>query len=513
VAAVSASVRARGRRDDLTTRRRAHVPSRRRSCSSATPMTCRSASPASWAASTPRSPTPRPRWRSRWRGSSRSDHADVVSGSGCVRRRRPASSAASTRTASTGAIARFVELLRETCPDLVVHAGAATPGPIICPPNTAVVQVRIGEVNRVLGTDLVADDLPRLLDPIGFTVSGSGDAHGGTAVVAPDSTEEIDVIEEVARHYGYDRLGKASRSRRCTASSVVRQQRRRRLREVLLGLGISEAMPNPFLAPDTLAKAGLDGSGDPDHQPTRRRGERAAHVAASGAAPRRCLQRVAPATGVALFEIGHVYPPGEGELPGEYEALTVVLAGQEAPSAMAVWREIAAALGAGARIDQSKVPAGLHATRSATLQAGREPLGAVGEVAPEVLAPSSRRTGRDRRADLDQMPRPRTQAGAVEADEPVSRRATSTSRSSLGGDRCRPRSRQGDPSGGGQPARRPRPVRRLPGRTRRGGNALARLSGAAPGVRSQPDRRRHRRCPPGRRGRDDQARCPAAKLR
>ena len=28
-----------------------------------------------------------------------------------------------------------------------------------------------------------------------------------------------------------------------------------------------------------------------------------------------------------LFEIGHVYPPGDGELPDEYEALCVVLAG------------------------------------------------------------------------------------------------------------------------------------------------------------------------------------------
>src|SRR5690606_29868488 len=79
------------------------------------------------------------------------------------------------------------------------------------------------------------------------------------------------------------------------------------------------------------------------------------------------------------------YPPGTGELPDEYEALCVVLAGEAAPAAMAVWREIAAALGVGARIDQTRVPAGLHATRSATLQAGKEPTGAVGEVDPAVL--------------------------------------------------------------------------------------------------------------------------------
>ena len=88
---------------------------------------------------------------------------------------------------------------------------------------------------------------------------------------------------------------------------------------------------------------------------------------------------------MALFEVGHVYPPGPGELPDEYEALGVVLAGEEAPAAIAVWREIAAAMGVGARIDQGRVPAGLHPTRSATLAAGRDPIGAVGEVAPEVL--------------------------------------------------------------------------------------------------------------------------------
>ena len=52
---------------------------------------------------------------------------------------------------------------------------------------------------------------------------------------------------------------------------------------------------------------------------------------------------------------------------------------------MEVWRELSAALGVGARIDQSKPPAGLHPTRSAMLQAGKDPLGGVGEVHPGVL--------------------------------------------------------------------------------------------------------------------------------
>jgi phenylalanyl-tRNA synthetase beta chain len=284
------------------------------------------------------------------------------------------------------AIARFVELLSETCPDLTVHAGAVDARSEHLPAEDRRVDVRISAVNRILGTDLVADDLPPLLDPIGFTVSGAGDTR---SVVLPswrlDSTEEIDVIEEVARHFGYDRLGKNVPQSVVHGELSVRQHRRRLTREVLLGLGISEAMPNPFLAPDTLARAGLPAEALRITNPLVTEESVLRTSLRPGLLRAIAYNESHRRTGVALFEIGHVYPPAEGELPGEYEALTVVLAGREAPAAIAVWRELAAALGAGARIDQSKVPPGLHATRSATLQAGRDPLGAVGEVAPDVL--------------------------------------------------------------------------------------------------------------------------------
>ena len=80
-----------------------------------------------------------------------------------------------------------------------------------------------------------------------------------------------------------------------------------------------------------------------------------------------------------------------------------MLAGEEAPAAIAVWREIAAAMDVGARIDQSVVPAGLHPTRSATLVAGRDAIGAVGEVAPEVLEAFGI-TGRVAVVELDLRP-------------------------------------------------------------------------------------------------------------
>ncbi|WP_040494901.1 phenylalanine--tRNA ligase subunit beta [Ilumatobacter nonamiensis] len=285
------------------------------------------------------------------------------------------------------AVARFAELLSETCPDLVVHAGAVDARSEHLPAEQRTAEVRISNVNRILGTDLSADDLPSLLDPIGYTVSGSGDTR---TVALPtwrlDSTAEVDVIEEVGRHYGYARLGSRVPKSSDHGGLTVRQQRRRVLRDVLLGLGISEAMPNPFLAPDTLAKAGLDAQSIAITNPLVSDESVLRTSLRPGLLRSIAFNESHRRTGARLFEIGHVYPPGDGELPGEFEALAVVLAGHDAPAAMAVWREITAALGGGARIDQARVPAGLHATRSATLQAGKEPLGAVGEVAPEVLA-------------------------------------------------------------------------------------------------------------------------------
>ena len=193
--------------------------------------------------------------------------------------------------------------------------------------------VRITQVNRILGTAL---DCRR---PPGAARSDRvhgrrGD--GDTRRVAlpswrPDSEDEIDVVEEVARHYGYERIGKTVPKSIVHGRLSATQQRRRQLRDVLLGLGISEAMPNPFLAPDTLAKAGLDSAALTISNPlvaeesVLRTSLRPGllHAIAFNESHRR--------PGVALFEIGHVYPPGDGELPDEYEALCVVLAGRDAP--------------------------------------------------------------------------------------------------------------------------------------------------------------------------------------
>jgi phenylalanyl-tRNA synthetase beta chain len=282
------------------------------------------------------------------------------------------------------AIARFVELLQLTCPDLVVHQGMVDAQSADLP-VAPVIDVRVDRVNALLGTSLTGEQIASLIEGLGFTSTGTDPLRVEVPSWRSDCTIEVDITEEVARQYGYGKIGKTVPKSAMHGHLSPVQVRRRRIRNVLLGLGINEAMPNPFLADDDLTRAGVAGP--------------ALRIVNSLVAEESILRTtLRPGLlkavafneshrrpGVELFEIGHVYPPGETELPDEFEQLAVVLAGRDATAAMEVWRELSTAMGFGARVDQSKPPAGLHPTRSATLSLGRDTIGVVGEVHPDVL--------------------------------------------------------------------------------------------------------------------------------
>jgi len=156
------------------------------------------------------------------------------------------------------AIARFVELLKLTCPDLVVHQGMVdAQSPQL--PVPAVIDVRVDRVNALLGTSLSSEQIVSLIGGLGFVATGTDPLRVEVPSWRPDCTLEVDITEEVARQFGYGKIGKTvpKSAMHCHLSPV--QVRRRRVRNVLLGLGINEAMPNPFLADDDLRRAGING--------------------------------------------------------------------------------------------------------------------------------------------------------------------------------------------------------------------------------------------------------------
>jgi phenylalanyl-tRNA synthetase beta chain len=187
-----------------------------------------------------------------------------------------------------------------------------------------------------------------------------------------------------------------------------RQLERRRLRSLMVGRGLSEAMPMPFLAPGDLERCGLPGDGIEIANPLVAEESILRTSLLPGLVKALGTNAARRNTGVALWEIGHVFrrpsgeaegndvppeteaptgdAPGETPLPDEREVLAVALGGRDATEAVHEWRAVAEVLRLeGVEVRNGAVP-GLHPTRAATLvDASGQLVGSLGEVDPAVL--------------------------------------------------------------------------------------------------------------------------------
>lgn len=304
-------------------------------------------------------------------------------------------------------------------------------------PRPVRVKLRTARLNTILGSSLDDGDIASYLRPIGFEVepSGSGVLDVTVPTFRPDTTREVDVIEEVARHHGYQSLPRRMRRAPQVGLLSERQRARRRIREALAHTGAHEAWTASLISPADHERIGIGTEAvlvsnplSPDESALRRSLMPGLLRALSFNLNRR-------QSALRLFEIGNVFPPPD---PGRVSAamehgdpsLTVVderelagllLAGpdDDAKSAAASWMAIAETIGIDhVELDQRPGPtdqhaassrerltwgSGLHPTRHArmVLRSGRlsgAALGEVGEIDPEVLSsfgidPAHRRVG------------------------------------------------------------------------------------------------------------------------
>ena len=250
------------------------------------------------------------------------------------------------------------------------------------------VRVRSQRVNSILGTDLSTDEMTALLEPIGFACETGGDVQDFEVSIPSwriDSAAEVDVIEEVGRLYGFSNIARTVPVTEQAGALTPQQQDRRRIRALLVGMGITEAMPLPFLAPGDLARAGLSDDGITVTNPLVAEESIMRTSLRPGLLKAVAYNAARRTNGVSLFEIGRVNPGGGGDLPEEREHLAVILAGQEATAATTLWRRLARHL---AVADPGVVNGpvdGLHPGRSGQVLAAGSPVGALGEIDPLVL--------------------------------------------------------------------------------------------------------------------------------
>ena len=257
-------------------------------------------------------------------------------------------------------------------------------------PERPRIEVRTARLNAVLGTDLTTSEIAGYLEPIGFICETTGVPDVQSVLVPsfrPDTWTETDIAEEVARHHGYGKIPRTLPAAITAGSLSPRQQERRLIRQVLVGLGIDEALPMPFLAPGEL-----EATASPTNAVTITNPLAAEESVLRTSLRPGLLKTIAyneshRATAARLFELSKVFRAKDDpkSLPDEPEYLAVALAGSDAREAVGVWRVLAEALAVvDDRLEQVAVP-GLHPTRSANIVIGDGIVGAVGEIDPGVL--------------------------------------------------------------------------------------------------------------------------------
>jgi phenylalanyl-tRNA synthetase beta chain len=291
------------------------------------------------------------------------------------------------------AIARFIEIVSMTCPDLVVESfDDVRAGPAVA----RVIELRTARTNLVLGTSLDDAQIAALLQGIGFEVAAAQPGVASVTVPSwrPDCEAEINVIEEVGRHYGYANIERRVPISPHVGALTPMQKDRRAVRRVLSALSIHEAWTPTLIAEDDLERTGLPSD---------------AVALANPMAVEESILRTSLIPGllralkynanhrspdVRLFETGHVFtrPRPRQVTPYEREHLAVVLAGDgdDARSAVRVLDALVERLGtnpAAVALESASDIAGMHPTRSARIMATgtRVPFGAVGEIDPGVL--------------------------------------------------------------------------------------------------------------------------------
>jgi phenylalanyl-tRNA synthetase beta chain len=204
-------------------------------------------------------------------------------------------------------------------------------------PHDPVITVRPQDVKRWIGIDLTAEEIAELLTRLEFQCTiENGCVDARTPPHRLDIGEGIiglaDVIEEVARSYGYDRIPETR-----MADALPPQignpiyEWEEHVRDILVNLGLQEVVSYRLTSPERESRlvtyneyATLANPIAPERRVLRR---------SLLASILEAAEKNARAESISMFEIGSVFEPVKHGLPNEPRRLAIVMTGLRNPTA------------------------------------------------------------------------------------------------------------------------------------------------------------------------------------
>jgi phenylalanyl-tRNA synthetase beta chain len=261
------------------------------------------------------------------------------------------------------------------------------------------VALRPVRLSGVLGVEVADDKTRTILGGLGFVVRG--ETGGATSYEVPswrgDVSRDVDLIEEVGRHVGLDKIPSTIPPAREVEGLRLPQKRERALRDLLVGFGLDEIVNYAFVS-DELARALPDPRAALANPLSEDQGVLRRSLVVPGLLSTLTTNLRRGRRDVRVFEIGRVFHPAS-PLPLEERRLGVLLAGAMRP---AHWSEKARAadffdakgiieavgprLGASLEIRRGDgaLPPHLHPGRAALVYLGEAVLGSLGALHPDL---------------------------------------------------------------------------------------------------------------------------------
>lgn len=294
------------------------------------------------------------------------------------------------------AILRFCQLLRETCPDLVIDSKIADFS--AHPVQTIVIPVSPAFINKRLGTELSAEAIQGILTRLGFQIA---DTETGWNVTVPSyrATKDIsipeDLVEEVGRIFGFDNITPISPNSPIVPPFTEPMDRfQRELRNLASLEGeCTEVYCYAFNGEEAVKKLGLEPA---EHL------RLANPLNSEQALMRRSLlpnllevarENFKNFQGFKLYELGPVFLPREGKLPDERPMFCAVVAAQKSLQgecyyeAKGLFNLMSESLGlVDTCLNTEELESWMHPGRAAWIMQGNAKLGAIAELHPKVAA-------------------------------------------------------------------------------------------------------------------------------
>lgn len=228
------------------------------------------------------------------------------------------------------ALDRAAELIR------TLSGGKVAKGRIDVYPNPVEpkqVKLSIKRLNSVLGADIRAEKIKRIAEGLEFAMEDAGD--GDFLFRAPtfrvDITREIDIIEEVARHYGYGKIPPTLPAVSMkTGAPKIEKAARDKVKNILSASGFMEAINYSFEDPEFLS---LYAKEEPLRvlNPLTREGAAMRTNLVSGIIRNVALNLNRQNQDVRIFEVGKIYIPSGDGLPREITKIAGAATGRRQP--------------------------------------------------------------------------------------------------------------------------------------------------------------------------------------